>query len=72
MMAAWIGLALAETTGAFTGVNIRFSVVAGAALGLLAAVLADARETTTAKSRPAGYGWGSAKETAGASLRPSA
>lgn len=41
--AALIGLALIETTVAFTGVTARFSAVIGAAIGLLVVALRDAR-----------------------------
>jgi O-antigen ligase len=50
LTAALIGLAIAETTAAFTGVADRFSVVIGVALGVLAAILAEARRETRDRS----------------------
>lgn len=52
MVGAIAGLALAETTGAFVGINLRFSAVTAGALGLLAATLAESRSAETA-SNPA-------------------
>jgi O-antigen ligase len=50
MAGAVAGLALAEMTGAFVGINLRFSAIAAGALGLLAATLADARSPKAAPS----------------------
>ena len=47
--AGLIGLALAETTGAFTGVGDRFSLTIGAVFGLLAAALADAHREASSR-----------------------
>lgn len=41
LAAGTVGLAVAELTGSFTGVSLRFTVVTGAIVGWLAAALAD-------------------------------
>ncbi len=48
MIGALVGLALAETTAAFTGVTPRLTAVFAAAVGVIVAMLADARQTSPA------------------------